>query len=153
MFRTKLVVEKIKTRFVFAYFFFFKSLRLRLKNIVERGRPQMTIWRIACWIPKATNTHSEYVIFIAFPLQQRLHERPSRLRYTYIACLVLISNQKHCWSESQFTSYRVYIQFILYLRLKANTTYVQVFRSYPVHKSRTVCDRFKQFTMGTQRLQ
>ena len=31
---------------------------------VERGRPQMTIWRmrIACWISKATDTHSEYVI-------------------------------------------------------------------------------------------
>ena len=28
----------------------------------------MTIWRmwIACWIPKATNIHSEYVIPIAF---------------------------------------------------------------------------------------
>jgi hypothetical protein len=31
---------------------------------------------------RATNTHSEYVIFIAFPLQQWLHERASRLRYT-----------------------------------------------------------------------
>jgi hypothetical protein len=32
----------------------------------------MTIWckRIACWIHTATNTHSEYVIFIALPLQQ-----------------------------------------------------------------------------------
>jgi len=30
------------------------------ENTVERGRPQMTIWRmrIACWITKATNTHS-----------------------------------------------------------------------------------------------
>jgi len=27
------------------------------------------------------------LILIAFPLQQRLHERPSMLRYTYIACL------------------------------------------------------------------
>jgi len=37
------------------------------KNIVERGRPQMAIWcmRIACWIPKATNRHSEYVIITA----------------------------------------------------------------------------------------
>jgi hypothetical protein len=28
----------------------------------------MTVWRmrIACWIPKATDTHSEYEIFIAF---------------------------------------------------------------------------------------
>jgi len=30
------------------------------KNILEPGRPQMTVWhlRIACWIPKAKNTHS-----------------------------------------------------------------------------------------------
>ena len=39
------------------------------KNIVERGRPQITIWRMlaACWrILKATNTHSEYVILFVF---------------------------------------------------------------------------------------
>jgi len=32
----------------------------------------MTIWRmrIACWITQTTDTHSEYVILIAFPLQQ-----------------------------------------------------------------------------------
>jgi hypothetical protein len=59
------------------------------KNIVERGRPQMTIWCvcIACWISKATDKHSEYVIPIAFALQQCLHERTSLLRYTYIAVL------------------------------------------------------------------
>jgi len=30
------------------------------KNVVERGRPHMTIWRmrIACWIPKVTNAHT-----------------------------------------------------------------------------------------------
>jgi hypothetical protein len=33
-----------------------------------------------CWIPKVKNTHSEYVILIAFPLQQWLHERASTLR-------------------------------------------------------------------------
>ena len=60
------------------------------KNILERGRPQMTIWRmrIASWIPKVTNTHSQYVIFIALPLQQWSGERASLLRYTYIACIV-----------------------------------------------------------------
>ena len=31
--------------------------------------------RIACWIPQATNTHPEYVILTAFPLQKLLHER------------------------------------------------------------------------------
>jgi hypothetical protein len=51
------------------------------KNMVRPVRPLMTVWRmhIARWIPKATNTLSEYVIFIAFPLQQRLQERTSML--------------------------------------------------------------------------
>ena len=35
--------------------------------------------RIAYWIPKA----AEYVILIAFPLQQWIHERASMLRYAY----------------------------------------------------------------------
>ena len=60
------------------------------KNVVERCRPQMTIWRMrtACWIPKTINTHSEYVTVIPFPRQQWLRERISMLRYTCIACLV-----------------------------------------------------------------
>jgi hypothetical protein len=49
--------------------------------------------RIACWIPKAIVTQSEYVILIAFPLQQRLYARVSMLRYTYIACLVMFVYQ------------------------------------------------------------
>jgi hypothetical protein len=50
----------------------------------------MTKWsmRFACWIPKATNTHSEYVILISFPLQQWLHARASMSRYTYSAYCV-----------------------------------------------------------------
>jgi len=61
-------------------------------NIVEPNRPQMTLWRmrIACWIPKATNTHSQYVIPIAFPLQQWLHQGTLVLRHTYIDCIVSI---------------------------------------------------------------
>jgi hypothetical protein len=60
------------------------------KNVVKPDRSQMTIWRmrIACWIPKAKNTLLEYVILIASPLQQWLHERATLLRYAYIACLV-----------------------------------------------------------------
>jgi len=92
MFQTK-VVEKIKTHILCSVTFFRKPCHLRdnaEKNTVERGRSQMKIWRmrIACWIPKATNTHSEYVILISFPLQQWLHERASTLRYAYIARLV-----------------------------------------------------------------
>jgi len=62
------------------------------KNIVQPDTPRMKIRRmhITCWMLKATDTHSEYIIRIAFPLQKRLHERPSILRYTYIACLVIL---------------------------------------------------------------
>jgi hypothetical protein len=42
-------------------------------NIIRR-------MRFACWITKATNTHSEYVKFIAFPRQKWLRERASMLR-------------------------------------------------------------------------
>ena len=44
----------------------------------------------ACWIIKAIDTHSEYVILNAFPLQHWLHERASVLCYTYFGCLVIL---------------------------------------------------------------
>jgi tRNA(Arg) A34 adenosine deaminase TadA len=58
------------------------------KNIVERGRPRVTVWRmrIACRVPKTTNTHSEYVILIA------CNERPSMLYFTLIACPMCYSS-------------------------------------------------------------
>ena len=59
------------------------------KNTAGPDRPQMIIIRrtgFACWITKATDTRSEYVILIAFPLQQWLRERASILRL-YINCL------------------------------------------------------------------
>jgi hypothetical protein len=56
--------------------------------------------RITCWTPKSANTHSEYDIFIDFPLQQWLHESATMLRYTYIACLVIdIYLLKIIWKE------------------------------------------------------
>jgi len=50
--------------------------------------------RIACPVTKATNTHSDYLVFIAFPLQQWLQKRATVLRYTYVACLVRILTTK-----------------------------------------------------------
>jgi len=60
-----------------------------LKNIVEPDKLQVTKRRkrIACWITKTKNTHSEYVIRIVFPLRQWLHQRASMLRYMYIVSL------------------------------------------------------------------
>ena len=55
------------------------------KNTAESERPPMKIWRmrIASWILKTTDIHSEYVILIAITLQKWLQERVARSRYTY----------------------------------------------------------------------
>jgi hypothetical protein len=67
----------------------------------------MTIWDmcIACWIPKATNTHSEYLLRIAIPQQRWLHEHTSTLRYTYIACPVIIWNSVFTWNFPLWYTY------------------------------------------------
>jgi hypothetical protein len=44
--------------------------------------------RFACWITKATDTHSEYVTLIAFPRQNGYAKRASMFVHTYIAYLV-----------------------------------------------------------------
>jgi len=46
------------------------------KKTVDPDRPHITTWHmhIACWIAKATNAHSQYVILIAFQYQRCLHE-------------------------------------------------------------------------------
>jgi hypothetical protein len=96
----KICRENQNKVFVYNNSFFFENrafYEIVWKNVVQPVRPQMTIrrMRIAYWIPKSTNTHSEYVILTAFPPQQRLHERPSMLRYTYIVSLFYYY---YCWS-------------------------------------------------------
>jgi hypothetical protein len=61
----KAVSDKRRTDNNKTLYFMFNNLKKRAvyemmwKNIVEPARPQMKIWRmrIACWVPKATNTH------------------------------------------------------------------------------------------------
>jgi hypothetical protein len=100
MFRTKVVV-KIKTHYLClitlpppprnrAFY------GIKWKNIVERGRPQMTIWRIASWVPKATNAHSECVINTSTAI---VVVRTSRNVTLYIhcpSCLVLVLVMTYC---------------------------------------------------------
>jgi hypothetical protein len=85
--------EMFRTKLLETNFFFFENsavYEIMWTYMVQPDRPQMIIWRmrITFWVPKATNTHSEYVIRIAFPLQQWLHKRAPVLSYTYIACIV-----------------------------------------------------------------
>jgi hypothetical protein len=63
----------------------------------------MTIWRmrIACWILKAPNTHTQThcVIYIAFPLQQWLPNAPQRYVMRILPVLFLTYILDH-WRES-----------------------------------------------------
>jgi hypothetical protein len=86
--------ENRNTHFRFNNFFFQNRAvyEIMWKNVIQPSRPQMTIgrMRIACWIPKASNTHSCFVILVIFSLQQWLNYRALILRYTYIKyCCVL----------------------------------------------------------------
>jgi len=98
----KVCRENQNTLFMFDNFFFYFEIvpfvRQCGKNTVQPDRPMMTVrhMRIAWWIPKATNTHThtlslsqnKYVMLIAIPMQQWLHERTSTLRYIYTDSLV-----------------------------------------------------------------
>jgi len=75
---------------------FFRKLCPLLNNMKKKygtarqATDDNIIWRmrVACRIPKALNTHSEYVMFTTFTLQRWLRIHASLLRYTYIACIV-----------------------------------------------------------------
>jgi hypothetical protein len=78
------VVEKIKHTFSVQFLFVVENRavsEIMWKSTVEPDEPQMTIRRMsfARRIIKATDTHSEYVILVAFPRQQWLCERASML--------------------------------------------------------------------------
>ena len=79
MFQTK-VVEQITKHILCSVTFSTENravYEIMWENIVEQGRPQATIWRmrIACCIPMATGTHSEYVILTAYEIMWKNVER------------------------------------------------------------------------------
>jgi hypothetical protein len=125
----KKFVDNIKTH-IKLYLKFFSENRavyeIRWKNIVDPDRSQMTIrhMRFACWIPKATNTHSEYVILIDFhsnngcknaPQYKSIHALPvlfsysawRRMRMGEIAPLILNSNDVCRWVVNSPTHSRL----------------------------------------------
>jgi len=59
-------------------------------NVKRYGRTRLVteenvMWRtrFTCWITKAADKHSEYLILIAFPRQQSLRERASITLYRH----------------------------------------------------------------------
>jgi hypothetical protein len=81
--------ENLNTHILRSVIFFSNNCavyEIILKFIVNPEMSQIIIrrMRIACWITKATDAHSEYVILIPYPRKQWLHEQPQCYFYTYI---------------------------------------------------------------------
>jgi hypothetical protein len=94
------IAEKIKTHILCSITFPQKQCHLwdnvEKYSTARQATDDNTIWcmHFACCITKATDAHSEYVILIAFPRQQRVQKRTS-ICYMYIACLVLKQNNSY----------------------------------------------------------
>ena len=73
------------------------------KNSAESSRPQTTIWHmhIACWIPHATNTLSEYVMLIVFHCNNGCRNTPQY--YIICALPVLLAGYSHVLHELNHT--------------------------------------------------
>ena len=63
--------------------------------------------RIACWIIMITNTNSKYAIIIAFPRQQWLRERSSKLS---LRALLLFLVDRSQAAEDTEERHRLYSQ-------------------------------------------
>jgi hypothetical protein len=92
MFQLEVVVVKIKTHISHSITFP-RKLRPLWDNMEEYDRAREATddntirrMRFACWITKATDTHSQYVPIIAFQRQQSISEDFSKL-HLYAYCL------------------------------------------------------------------
>ena len=77
----------------------------------------MTLWRMRnpCWMINAIGTHSEYVIRIALPPHQWLHERA--LCYACIACLINVWGWRRAYLTKVFDSEPDEVSFSHYMLL------------------------------------
>ena len=83
------------------------------KKFVQLDRPRMTTWcvRIPCWITKATNTHSEYIILKLFQYTNCCKYAPQC--YVIVHCPILVTSQYNA-------------QYLLRHSIMPNTCYVTV---------------------------
>ena len=97
-------VETIKTRSLCSITFFFRKSCHLWGSLEKHGRigqatDDIIIWcmRLACWITKTTDTHSEYVILIVFTARS-LRERPSVFQ---VHCLFMLFISFHIFILTQ----------------------------------------------------
>ena len=81
------------------------------RNIAERDRPKKTIRRMR--IARYTHTHSKYVMLIAFPQLQWLHEIASMLRYTHTAVLL---HMIMCYKPNNVVQQIIFFHAVYHMR-------------------------------------
>jgi len=86
------------------------------KNSVEPGTPRTTICRIhiACWIPRATNKPSDYVILIVFPSNNGCTKTPQLCSIHILPVLFVRpfsqSKDRHSWNGQRPSEvYRIHL--------------------------------------------
>jgi hypothetical protein len=105
MFQTK-VVEKIKTRILCSITFFRKSCRL-WDNVEKYGTARQATddnktgsMHTACWISKATDRHSEYVILIAFYGNNGYANAPQYYVIVHcLSCSIYVTSLHKVWPQ------------------------------------------------------
>ena len=104
--------------------------------------------RIECCITKATNTHSDYVMHIALPNHEWLHEGAPLLGYTYIVCFVrnsVCSQRKqhkgttesiYCHKRSRrrwnVNEFRIHFYYFVLFIVLCDLNYLMARRSYEI---------------------
>ena len=76
--------ENQNTHYVLSNFFFLEnraSYEIMWKNNVERGKPQMTIWRTACF-----SNGARHIVFCGLRLQIHIHTHTHTLRLCNTNC-------------------------------------------------------------------
>jgi hypothetical protein len=118
MFRTK-VVQKIKKKKIMFSNFFSENrdgYAIMWKNTVESDRQQTTIWRmdIVWWIPKATNTHSEYVThcFPTATMVARMHHNVTSW-YSTLPVMLISSNVQPNLTPRHTTTPHVHVPNVI----------------------------------------
>jgi hypothetical protein len=94
------------------------------KIILEPCRPQIKIWRmrIACWIPKATNTHSKYVTFTAFSTTTMVERKRLNLIPAYFACAVWFNIRIYLSIQLFIKPEFIFVRYAFTFTLSLNVT-------------------------------
>jgi hypothetical protein len=118
------------------------------KNIVERGRPNLTIWHvcIACWIPEATYTHTHtHTHRIGNTLCFSTATRVARTRLIVTIRTQCVLSRLKIYGQLDISKGEICRAFIHRDATKTNSNYKHSHLLRPMSEKRTVLPRDRTF--------